>query len=149
MRRCPALLTAVLLALLLPGHGASAGPRGSYAVHVLPDPTIDVSPYGGCRPAAGGWAAGQQIGVDAHRLAMRRAGVLRARLVAQANVFAGDLGLDWTLVVVDRAGKELARSSGPAWRTEVVAEVRRAQEVQLVACNRRGHPDATITWSAS
>jgi hypothetical protein len=146
MRRYPAALLALAaLTVLAPGTSARSG--GTYAVHVLPDPTADVSPYGGCG-LADAYVAGSDVGGSGRVLKVRRGSTLTATLVAQANVFAGDVGLDWSLRVFDRDGHELARSSGPAWRTEV--KVRRVpSQVVLRACNRRGHPDATVSWSTS
>jgi hypothetical protein len=136
-----ALLPAVVLAV--PSEAAS---QHAYSVHVLPDPTGDVSPYGRCG-ALEGYVAGQETGYDARQIRVPAGSTLRASLVAQANVFAGDLGLDWSLRVYDARWRELARSSGPPWRTTVMRSFATAQTVWLLACNRRGHPDARVTYT--
>jgi hypothetical protein len=147
MTRYPAIEIAALLATYAGGPGASAATsRGSYDVHVLPDPTRDVSPYGPCG-AADAWVVAAEVGRDARAFRLPARSTLTAELVPELNVFAGDVGLDWTLLVVDRAGNELGRSHGPAWQTRVTARTSTARDVLLVACNGRGHPDATISWS--
>jgi hypothetical protein len=134
------------LALAAPA-GASGGPAGSYDVTVLPDPSQQVSPYGGCRPSSGAYAAGQELGVDARQISLPGRGTLRAELVEQADVFAGDVGLRWSLRVFDTAGRELARSGGPAWRTDVTMRTAQARRVWLVACNTNGHPQARVSYA--
>ena len=144
--RPAALLLALLPVVGLVGPSSAATEQHSYSVHVLPDPTSGLTPYGHCG-ALEGYVAGQETGYDARRLRVPAGSTLRASLVAQANVFAGDIGLNWSLRVYDATWRELARSSGPAWRTTVTRSFTKAQTVWLLACNRRGHPDARVTYT--
>jgi hypothetical protein len=143
MRRAALCLGAALLAATATPSSAGTSWE-TYQVHALPDPTQDSSPYGLCG-AADAYVAGQDIGYDARRLRVP-AGTLNASIVPELNVFAGDVGLSWTLRVYDRSMHEVARSSGPAWRTTVSHRFAKAQQVWLVACNSHGHPDAYVSY---
>jgi hypothetical protein len=145
MRRSVLLVAlALLAALVVP---ASAGTSWeSYDVRVVPDPTQGASPYGACG-AVQGAVAGQDVGSAARLVRLPGRGVLHAEIAPVLNVFAGDAGLDWTLHAQDRSGHELAVSSGPRWRNQALeVDVARATSLYLVACNRDGHPDATVYW---
>jgi len=148
VRRRP-LTAALLLAGLAVGMpaGASAGTSGSYHLNVLPDPTQGASPYSSCRPTDGTTVVDRPVGVAAWELALPAAGTLRADLVEKLDAFAGDVGLRWSLRVFDTTGHELARSTGPAYRTDLSWRSARATRVWLVACNTHGHPEATLTYS--
>jgi hypothetical protein len=143
MRRTLVPLALMTCLFALPAEAATSG---SYDVHVLPDPSGDVSPYGLCGVADGA-VAGNEIGRNTRTFVVRKGRTLSAELVPVLNAFAGDVGLDWSLRVYDPKGRELARSAGPPWVTKVAYRVARTQQVWLVACNRRGHPDATVTYS--
>ncbi|HUR15225.1 MAG TPA: hypothetical protein VM097_12120 [Mycobacteriales bacterium] len=147
MRRTLVPLVLMTCLVAVPAQASPTGTSGSYDVHVLPDPTTDVSPDGQCG-AANAFVLGSEIGQDSRAFLVRKGATLRAEVVPVLNVFAGDVGLDWSLRVYDVQWRELARSSGPPWgATSVSHRASRAQRVWLVACNRRGHPDATITYS--
>jgi len=148
--RIPAALAlasvGVVALLVLPAQAGPTGTSGSYAVHVLPDPTGDVSPYGPCG-LADSYVAGNDVGSTTRTFVVPAGRTLSAEIVPMLNVFAGDVGLNWSLRVNDATGHELTRSAGPAWRTQVSYRVARTQQLRLVACNLRGHPDATVTYS--
>jgi hypothetical protein len=149
MRRPPALVSVGLTALsvlALPAHAGSVSGSGSYDVHVLPDPSHDVSPYGRCG-IANGAVLGNGIGEDARRYRVPARGTLRVGVVPQLNVFAGDIGLNWSVRLYDTQFRELARSSGPAWRSEVSRSFAGPRDIVIAVCNRRGHPDATVSYS--
>lgn len=148
MRRYPAAVVALLplVVLALPAQAGPASGSGSYRVHVLPDPSQDVSPYGRCG-AADAVVVGTEIGEDARRYRVPARGTLRAEVVPMANVFAGDIGLDWSVRFYDARFRELARSAGPAWRSVVSRSFAGAQDIWIVVCNRRGHPDATVSYA--
>jgi hypothetical protein len=142
-----ALLSACLGAVGLLGLPAAAAPAAetTYRVHVLPDPTQGHSPYGACG-AAEGYVVGADVGDNVSRFSVRRGETLAVELAPDLNVFAGDVGLQWSLRLLDARSRELARSAaGPAWRHPTVArKFASAQQVWVVACNSNGFPDATV-----
>jgi len=140
----------VLLALLpVFAPAASAGPTTtSYDVTVLPDPTQDVLPGGECG-APRSVVGGPDVGHHAREVRVPRSSTLSASVLPVADAFAGNVGLNWTLRIYDRSMRELARSSGPPWDTKVSRRFAAPQRVWLLACNRRGHPQATVTYTLS
>jgi hypothetical protein len=139
------VLAAVTLGLLAAPSGAATVASGSYAVHVLPDPTEPAGLYGRCGTIDGA-VLGQRIGQDYRRLRMPAAGTLTVGTVPRANVFAGDLGTNWLVKLYDARLRPLATSTGPAWRHRATVRLARAQDVVVVVCNRWGHPDARVYW---
>lgn len=150
MRRYPAGLAAAslcalsLLAAPVAAHGSTTS--GSYRVHVLPDPTQGHSPYGICG-AAEAMVLGIDIGDNARRVSVPAGRTLKVQLVPDLNAFAGDVGLQWSVRILDSHLTELARSAGPAWRTEVSHLFSSGQQAWIVACNRNGFPEATVSYS--
>jgi hypothetical protein len=147
MRRCVALLAlAVAVATpVAPQAAAEGGAGGSYRVRVLPDPTVDASPYGACGVIDGSVLA-TDIGRSTRVIRVPAGRTLAVKLVPDAQVFAGDEGMLWRLRLVV-ANREVARSGGPAWRTEVSYRVPVTRDVRVLACNRSGFPDATISYT--
>jgi hypothetical protein len=149
--RLPAALAAAslsaltLLAVPSDAETSSSGWQ-SYRVHVLPDPTQHVSPYDSCGVIDAA-VVGHEIGRTARSLRVRAGKTLTAYLTPELNVFAGDVGLNWSLRLYDASWHELARSSGPAWRTSIARRVPRTQAVWLVACNANGVPGATVSYA--
>ena len=143
--RVPAALVLSAVAVLAVPAAASPA-QTSYRVHVLPDPTQGHTPYGLCG-AGEASVLGTAIGADMRSFTVRPGETLKAELQPDLNVFAGDVGLQWSLRLLDAGFNELTRSSsGPAWRAPTVSRrFGTAQRVLLVACNSNGFPDATVT----
>ena len=141
-----AVLLIPLLTAIAVGVPASAagGSGGSYRVRVLPDPTVDASPYGGCG-VANAWVVATEVGESAKPIKVPAGKTLAVQLTPDVQVFAGDEGMVWRLRL-RVGGHEVARSSGPAWRTEVQYRARKTEEVWLLACNRTAYPDATVSY---
>jgi len=68
------------------------------------------------------------------------------QLTPDAQVFSGNEGMVWRLQL-RVGGQAVARSSGPAWRTEVHHRATRSEQVWVYACNRTGHPEATVSYT--
>lgn len=132
MRRTVFILPLAVLVCLASPAGARPSGERSYRIHVLPDPSGDVPTYGHCG-ALDAYAAGYHVGGHTIALRVPAGSTLRASLVAQANVFAGDVGLGWSLRIHDTQWRELGRSRGPAWRTTVTRSFATAQQVWLLA----------------
>jgi hypothetical protein len=135
-------LTAAALAL---PASAGTGSGGSYRVRVVPDPTVDNSPFSGCG-VANAWVVATDVGESAAPITVPAGKTLSVELTPDAQVFAGDEGMVWRLRL-EVAGREVARSSGPAWRTEVHHRANKSERVWVLACNRTGYPDATVTYA--
>ncbi len=136
------LLPLTAAALALPASAADES-GGSYRVRVMPDPTIDRSPFGGC--GVNGWV-GVDVGEFAKTITVPAGRTLSVQLTPDAQVFAGDEGMVWRLRLAV-AGRQVARSSGAAWRTEVQYRASKSESVRVSACNRTGFPDATVTYA--
>ena len=121
--------------------------EGKYRVRVLPNPAVGLGPYGGCG-VIDPWVVVTDVGGHGHAVKVGAGKTLTVRLSPDANAFAGNVGLNWLVRLRAGKGNEVvAQSSGPAWRTEVSYRSTTAQEVQVWACNRNGHPEATVSYS--
>jgi hypothetical protein len=140
------LVALLLLAGVVPLHPASAGTRGSYHVTVIPVPQTYEAFMQSCalQVVNNVW-----LGRDVHRLTVRKGATFRATLAAQLGASIGDISLNWALRLYDDSGHELGRATGRPWQYPTLNVRRVPAHVQLVACNYRDHPDATITYSTS
>ena len=148
MRRYPAV-AAVLAALVLSPAAHAASPQsGTFAVRALPDAVAYVTASGACR-LPDGRVGGYGKGSDGFELQAARRGTLTATLQPSGDAYVGPVGTDWRMAVYDSRMRLLASSAGPVWSNHVRVPVAAKQKVLVVACNRNGYPESTITYAFS
>jgi hypothetical protein len=117
---------------LAPAH--AGGPvKGSYAVTLLPDPTLQVAEAcTGVNPSA----------TDNHPLTLPGAGTLSVVLDAPDPAGAGD----WDLYILDADGSINSGSDGDSAHEEATAKLKKAATVTIQVCNLGGAPDGTVSY---
>jgi hypothetical protein len=137
MNRRLALLVLPLAVAGLAAAPAQAGGKvlkGSYAVTLLPDPSLEVADAcTGVSPAA----------TDSHQLTIPSAGVLSVVLDAPDPAGAGD----WDLCVLDADGTVASMSSGDSAHEETSVKYKKGQQVTIQACNLAGAPNGTVSYT--
>ena len=134
-RRLPLTLSVVALAALAaaPAHAGGKVVKGSYAVTLLPDPTLQVAEAcTGVNPSA----------TDNHVLQVPGAGTLSVVLDAPDPAGAGD----WDLYVLDADGSVNSGSDSDKAHEETTAKYKKAQQVTIQVCNLAGAPNGTVSY---
>jgi hypothetical protein len=135
MTRRLALLVATLAVAGLAAAPAHAGGKvtGSYAVTLLPDPTLQVAEAcTGVNPAA----------TDNHPLTLPGPGILSVVLDAPDPAGAGD----WDLYILDADGSVASGSDGDSSHEETSAKYKKGQQVVIQVCNLAGAPDGNVSY---
>ena len=134
-RRIALLVTtlAVTGLAVAPAHAGGKVVKGTYAVTLLPDPTLQVADAcTGVNPAA----------TDNHVLTVPSAGVLSVVLDAPDPAGAGD----WDLYILDADGAVASGSDGANAHEETSAKYKKGQQVTIQVCNLAGAPNGTVSY---
>jgi hypothetical protein len=135
MTRRLALLVTTLAVAGLAAAPAHAGGvvKGTYAVTLLPDPTLQVAEAcTGVNPSA----------TDNHPFTVPSAGTLSVVLDAPDPAGAGD----WDLYILDADGSVNSGSDSDKAHEETTAKFKRAAKVTIQVCNLAGAPDGTVSY---
>ena len=121
--------------------------RGSYAVHLNPDPTTDVFSEAG-KPNPTGEPCGLSTASEnRHAFKIPAAGTLNVVLDSPNPLPAAyAVGPDWDLHIMDADGSELDSSTSPQAHEETTDKFKKAQPLTIVACNLTGGTDAKVSY---
>lgn len=134
-RRLALIVLPVAVAALAaaPAHAGGKVVKGTYAVNLLPDPTLQVAAAcTGVNPAA----------TDNHAFTVPGPGTLSVVLDAPDPAGAGD----WDLYLLDADGAVNTGSDSPSAHEEASAKYKKAQQVTIQVCNMAGAPNGTVSY---
>ena len=136
-RRIALLVTTLAVAGLAatPAHAGGKVVKGSYAVTLTPDPTLEASTA--CEavlPSA----------VDNHPLTVSGPGTLSVVLDSPDPTGTGNT--DWDLEILDPDGTVNSGSEGGSSHEEATAKYKNGQRVTIQVCNLAGAPNGTVSY---
>jgi hypothetical protein len=138
MNRRLALVVATLAVAALaaaPAHAGGKVVKGSYAVTLTPDPTLNVGEA--CN-------ANLPSAVDNHAFQVPGPGVLSVVLDSADPTGTGNT--DWDLYLLDADGSVSTGSDGGTSHEETAAKYKKAQPVTISVCNVAGAPNGTVSY---
>jgi hypothetical protein len=136
-RRIALTATTLVVAALAvaPAHAAGGKVlKGSYAVTLTPDPTLEV---------ANACEAVVPTSKDDHPLTVPGAGTLSVVLDAPDPAGQGD----WDLWILDADGSASSGSSGGTAHEETSVKTKKSQKLTIQVCNLAGAPNGTVSWT--
>jgi hypothetical protein len=147
MRRALAPLALVALAVLaVPSSAKGVTERGSYQLRLKPNPVFYATDpvEGRCSPGASPYVVGVPDSDSSRTFRFSRSGTLRATLLPELATFP--VGPEWDLVVRESGRGVVATSTTHVGEYELTYPVRANRPFWLVACNKTGWPNATVSW---
>ncbi len=120
--------------------------KGSYAVQLVPDPTIDAElqvPGSTPHTCQGVDAGGKSV--DIHPLSLPGSGTLHVVLDSPDPTGKGKT--DWDLAILNSAGSEIDASNGETSHEETYTSGLKKGKVSIEVCNLIGEPNANVSWS--
>src|SRR3954471_23939691 len=118
-----------------PAHAGGKVVKGSYAVTLTPDPTLEASTA--CEavlPSA----------VDNHPVTLPGPGTLAVVLDSPDPTGTGST--DWDLEILDADGSVNTGSEGGTSHEEASAKYKKGQQVTIQVCNLAGSPNGTVSY---
>ncbi|HTL24929.1 MAG TPA: hypothetical protein VL281_12945 [Mycobacteriales bacterium] len=145
-------LLAVAALSSAPAHAATKKKpkpiRGSYAVHLNPDPTTDVFSEASQKNPTGEPCGLSTASEDRHAFKVPAAGTLHVVLDSPNPLPANyALGPDWDLHIMDADGSELDASTSPEAHEETTDKFKKAQPLTILVCNLTGGTDAKVSYT--
>ena len=140
------VVLAALAVVAVPADARGVTERGSYQLVLKPAPSLYATDRvdGRCSPGASPYVVAVPDSEDYHQFAFGVAGTLRATLLPELATFP--VGPEWDLVVRDGAKGVRATSTPRFGAYELTYRVAARHPFALVASNKSGWPNATITW---
>jgi hypothetical protein len=126
-------------------HAAPASQGGSYQLRLKPNPAFYATDpvEGRCSPGATPYVVGVPESESFRTFRFGRAGTLQASLLPELATFP--MGPEWDLVV--RSTRGVRAASTPRFGAyELTYRVAAGEAFSLVACNKSGWPNATVSW---
>ncbi len=119
--------------------------KGSYALTLLPDPTVNVF------TTSGQSAPGAPCGVipqaqDRHAFTIPAAGELKLVLDAHDPAPGTPYVFDWDLYLLDSSGAVINEGTSSEAHEEIGQKFKKGAKVTFLACNLNGEQNATVSY---